>query len=138
MAFFPPLLLNRLLSFHDILLLSDLKPTAASPEGQGANKKHNKGENMHKHTLTVCALTRATPHSLAGAHRCLTTNTQTRSWSKDTTQNHLINIPDKAKPFSTHLIFLLSYKINTCQWPRSRTKRLLTLTCFPNKALHQD
>lgn len=58
--------------------------------------------------------------------------------AKDTTQNHLINIPDKAKPYSTHLIFLLSCKINSCHCPPSRTKRLFTLTRFANKALHQD
>lgn len=55
-----------------------------------------------------------------------------------TTLNHLINIPDKAKPYSTHLIFLLSRKINSCHCPPSRTKRLFTLTRFANKALHQD
>lgn len=57
---------------------------------------------------------------------------------RDTTQNHLINIPDKAKPYSTHLIFLLSHKINSCHCPPRRTKRLFTLTRFANKALHQD
>lgn len=57
--------------------------------------------------------------------------------ARDTSQNHLINIPDKAKPYSTQLIFLLFRKINTCHCPPRRPKRLFTLTRFANKALHQ-
>lgn len=54
------------------------------------------------------------------------------------TQIHLINIPDKTKPHSAHLIFLLSPKINLCHCPLSRTKKLFTPTHFANKVLHQD
>lgn len=39
----------------------------------------------------------------------------------DSTQITLINIPDKTKPHSAHLIFFLSSKINICHCPLSRT-----------------
>lgn len=111
-----------------------LLPTPLKIEEQTKNTNVSKLCNG-QHAL--CDHSHAQHHSDLCGH--------TRFWPQmhwhihiDTTQNHLINIPDKAKPYSTHLIFLLSRKTNSCHCPPSRTKRLFTLTRFANKALHQD